>query len=656
MSSTQTLETKSLVETVEARAKEYETLREQLESLRTAFQHIVDLDDFRGKSASAIKAFYRAQIDVVEAWINFIDMQISFFKGIEGMAEDFELGGKTLVDVPFLERELSNSTTKAFNLVDAQQSNLQSIFSRVNDLVSLEVFSKSDFEEQMEDAENKRRKTKKNVQELDHLLVEHYNQSSFHEQVIVGLMQEMLHASSQGGEVSPVHFNEVMYLQSEIHQAKKDAKQLTSSYLNYQKKLQENRELLAKAEEMENRPWYEKTWDTVCTFTGEVTGYYDAKRASTGIDPVTGEKLTTAERITAGSLAAAGFIPIVGWAGRALKGGKAIYTVSKGVKTTDHVLDAYQNTKAFDILQKTEYGIYGLASYNGFSEYITGKDMFGNELSEEKRNQSLTQALFMFGAGGAGIAVDRMQAKNSLSTIFPNPKLPATIPKAPKPWSVNHAMKWMKEQVPEVRVVQDSMGGTHMMFAKKSGRGEGVKGLANGTKRTGNVKHLDDIPRIKEIEVNFKRNNKHDSEEFARQIKDQEKGMNELTIDDYLKNRERYIAEGRALEGNAAQQTAREEAFSDKLMELMADGKSFDEAEKEAKEWLSTQAALHNPDQIAGGNPEIIGGMGNKGINSSIGSQWKYRIDVVDEQIREMAKNMTQEQLKNTYLNVKLTH
>jgi hypothetical protein len=40
---------------------------------------------------------------------------------------------------------------------------------------------------------------------------------------------------------------------------------------------------------------------------------------------------------------------------------------------------------------------------------------------------------------------------------------------------------------------------------------------------TGNVKHLDDVPRIKEVKVNFKRNDKHDSEEFARQLKDQEK-------------------------------------------------------------------------------------------------------------------------------------
>lgn len=83
---------------------------------------------------------------------------------------------------------------------------------------------------------------------------------------------------------------------------------------------------------------------------------------------------------------------------------------------------------------------------------------------------------------------------------------------------------------------------------------------------------------------------------------------------------------------------------------------SWDEAEKQASRWLKTKAALHNPDQVAGGKPLDIGGMGDKRINFSIGSQWKSRIKIVDEGIEEMAKDMTPEQLKNTYLNVKLTH
>ena len=132
--------------------------------------------------------------------------------------------------------------------------------------------------------------------------------------------------------------------------------------------------------------------------------------------------------------------------------------------------------------------------------------------------------------------------------------------------------------------------------------------------------------------------------------------MNKLTVDEYLKNRERYIAESRAIEGNMAQKAAREKALADRVDELRSNGMSLKEAETQAQKWLDTQAALHNPDQIAGGNPLNIGGMGDKTINSSIGSQWRYRIDAVDEQIQSMVKNMTDAERKSTYLNVKLKH
>lgn len=71
---------------------------------------------------------------------------------------------------------------------------------------------------------------------------------------------------------------------------------------------------------------------------------------------------------------------------------------------------------------------------------------------------------------------------------------------------------------------------------------------------------------------------------------------------------------------------------------------------------MDSKAAIHNPIQVAGGNPFNIGGLGDKRINSSLGSHWRYRIDIVDDKIREMAKNMSSEELKSTYLNVKLTN
>ena len=167
---------------------------------------------------------------------------------------------------------------------------------------------------------------------------------------------------------------------------------------------------------------------------------------------------------------------------------------------------------------------------------------------------------------------------------------------------------------------------------------------------------LDEIKRIDEIEVEFNYNSKFDEAEFARQLADQQKGMNELTVREYLDNRQKYIEQGRAIESNAAQQAAREKAFVDKVDELQDAGLSLKEAEEQAEKWLDTQAALHNPDQVAGGYASNVGGVGDKGVNSSIGSQWRYRIDGVDAQIKKMAESMSEAEKNSTYLNVKLAH
>ncbi|MBC2168888.1 polymorphic toxin type 15 domain-containing protein [Listeria booriae] len=156
-----------------------------------------------------------------------------------------------------------------------------------------------------------------------------------------------------------------------------------------------------------------------------------------------------------------------------------------------------------------------------------------------------------------------------------------------------------------------------------------IKQAENASKATKMAKFM----KLDRIEVTFKRNPKHDPEEFARQLADQEKGMNELTVSEYLANREKYLAQGRALEGNPAQQVARERAYTEKVTELQERGLTITAAKKQAKEWMDTQASLHNPGQIAGGKALNIGGLGDRRINSSIGSQWRYGIDIVDEKI-----------------------
>ncbi|MFB1052223.1 hypothetical protein ACEWET_15120 [Paraliobacillus sp. JSM ZJ581] len=55
--------------------------------------------------------------------------------------------------------------------------------------------------------------------------------------------------------------------------------------------------------------------------------------------------------------------------------------------------DMYKTTKSLQVIKNTEYGIYGLVSANGFSEYLTGKDMLGNALTTSQRQASLSLGL-----------------------------------------------------------------------------------------------------------------------------------------------------------------------------------------------------------------------------------------------------------------------
>ncbi|MGU8471803.1 polymorphic toxin type 15 domain-containing protein [Clostridium perfringens] len=164
------------------------------------------------------------------------------------------------------------------------------------------------------------------------------------------------------------------------------------------------------------------------------------------------------------------------------------------------------------------------------------------------------------------------------------------------------------------------------------------------------------VSRIEEIQIKFNYKSKYNESEFARQLADQEAGMNKLTVDEYLCNRKKYDKNGRSLDGNIAQQAARKEAQAQKIAELRKSGLSYSEAKKHAEQWMKSQAALHNPDQIAGGNPVNIGGVGDKKINSSIGSQWRSRINIIDKHVETIAKNMTELEKISTFLNVKLKY
>ncbi len=129
-----------------------------------------------------------------------------------------------------------------------------------------------------------------------------------------------------------------------------------------------------------------------------------------------------------------------------------------------------------------------------------------------------------------------------------------------------------------------------------------------------------------------------------------------MTVDEYLKNSDKYKNQGRT--GRKAQEAARNDALEQKAEEYLRQGKSPQEAEIEAKKWLKTQDALHNPDQIAGGYPDHIEGVGDQGVNRSIGSQWEKKgiSKNMDNYIRDKARNMTPEERRSTKLDIELNH
>ncbi|TYS81668.1 DUF4237 domain-containing protein [Rossellomorea aquimaris] len=225
-----------------SRRHEYETLRDQLLTLKSTFQAIVELDDeFQGKGADAIKGFYGAQIDVVEIWIQLAESNIAFFNGIQGDAEGRNLGGET-VELPFLEEDLHQSERRSGEMIAAQQQELQSILNRISDIHPLNVFSRNRFDTHMEEARRQREDTLDSVNRFDEELKREYQHLEVSEQILSGLIRELMESSRQGNHISPLYFNSTAFYSSDAYQLTDDITAQTDSYLTFKESQEQARE------------------------------------------------------------------------------------------------------------------------------------------------------------------------------------------------------------------------------------------------------------------------------------------------------------------------------------------------------------------------------------------------------------------------------
>lgn len=160
--------------------------------------------------------------------------------------------------------------------------------------------------------------------------------------------------------------------------------------------------------------------------------------------------------------------------------------------------------------------------------------------------------------------------------------------------------------------------------------------------------------------------------ELIRQLTLQQEGINSMTVARWLANRQEFKIHGRNKDGDNEQKKARDLAkndLKDYLISNVKEGKVNYEGQEIRKEnipefiekKLASLNVLHSPDQIAGGEYNVINGMGDEAVNKSIGKMWG-KIDSGRAQNIENEVNLwilgpplkAQEELNNTYMNVNL--
>ncbi|NQD38305.1 DUF4157 domain-containing protein [Permianibacter sp. IMCC34836] len=161
--------------------------------------------------------------------------------------------------------------------------------------------------------------------------------------------------------------------------------------------------------------------------------------------------------------------------------------------------------------------------------------------------------------------------------------------------------------------------------------------------------------------------------EFDTQVKDQESGLNRLRLEDWETNVQNYAnrkaasatatdsGSGRDPKGTEAQKEFRDKERVKRIAKEIANDKSNRSAaqkqaaaEKKVDAEMATLAALHDPDQIAGGDPTKLTRLGNKRVNSSIGSQWRIKAPAFIATVRDRVKGIAKALMAKLHMNAKL--
>ncbi|MDA7025595.1 T7SS effector LXG polymorphic toxin [Bacillus sp. CLL-7-23] len=224
-------EAKTLLLTMEARSKEYQQTKQEFAALKEAFLGVTNLgDDFQGKGADNIKAFYKDQAGIVDNWLDLIDSQIQFLDGISNVIEEAELSN-SFIDIEFLDNQLANAYTNSKSVVSEQKKELVNILADIKDLLPLEPISDQEFKEKLDVANKERESTIQAVNDLDTMLINEYATSETTQQMVMADYTALLDAIGIGESASQVSYDSKAYRSSETYQLKNEVHKNAESYI-----------------------------------------------------------------------------------------------------------------------------------------------------------------------------------------------------------------------------------------------------------------------------------------------------------------------------------------------------------------------------------------------------------------------------------------
>ncbi len=187
----------------------------------------------------------------LDAYIDFIDMQIAFYDCVEQRLDELHLGGNTVVDEYFLQYQLDWGIKNSKHLIDGQKNELKNIFKNISDIIELEPFSKRKAYHHLDAANQMIHDTINAVYQLDHELKTEYEKSEHIQQYIETYFSLLMAATRQGGHVNPIYYDSAKFRNTEIYKNYDKINSEVKAYLKMKKEEQEKYRIRKLKEKLE---------------------------------------------------------------------------------------------------------------------------------------------------------------------------------------------------------------------------------------------------------------------------------------------------------------------------------------------------------------------------------------------------------------------